>query len=46
MNTQTPSTRLKKQVHNARVGLSHGTVGGIAGLGHDACTVNIPERIK
>jgi len=31
----------KRQVENAKVGLAHCTGGGIAGLDHGACTINI-----
>lgn len=34
----------ERQVRNARVGLSHVTGGGIAGLDHGACTVHLYER--
>ena len=33
-----------RQVEKARVGLSHVTGGGIAGLDHGACTVHLYER--
>lgn len=33
-----------RQVENARIGLSHVTGGGIAGLDHGACTVHLYER--
>lgn len=34
----------KRQVENAKVGLSHVTGGGIAGLDHGACTVHLFEK--
>ncbi|MCY1193040.1 3-ketoacyl-CoA thiolase [compost metagenome] len=34
-----------RQVENARVGLSHVTGGGIAGLDHGACTVHLFEQV-
>ncbi|HEY8611704.1 MAG TPA: thiolase family protein [Roseomonas sp.] len=34
-----------RQVEDARVGLSHVTGGGIAGLDHGACTVHLYERM-
>ena len=32
------------QVEDARIGLTRCTGGGIAGLDHGACTINIPAR--
>lgn len=36
----------ERQVEKARIGLSHVTGGGIAGLDHGACTVHIFERVQ
>ncbi|OHZ01610.1 thiolase family protein [Salinicola sp. MIT1003] len=35
----------QRQVESARLGLSHVTGGGVAGMDHGACTVHIYERI-
>jgi acetyl-CoA acetyltransferase len=35
-----------RQVEHARIGLSHVTGGGIAGLDHGACTVHLYERVE